>query len=170
MEKFSCHYEADLEKDGRSVLDLRPLLWTADGWPLPGENVRDGTYQILSQWTGTVLQSSTNSASPVQTASYLAHDDQKWIISLAGGGFYKIINAAGTNSLEATDGTATVAPFTGGDAQLWKVDLLADGSHRIASKAGKLALTAAAKTNPGNRIALQPFTGDDTQRWVIAAP
>ncbi len=38
VEKFSCHYEADLERGGRSVLDLRPLLWSTDGWPLPGES------------------------------------------------------------------------------------------------------------------------------------
>ena len=33
VEKFSCHYEADLDKGGRSVLDIRPLLWI-DGWPV----------------------------------------------------------------------------------------------------------------------------------------
>ena len=170
VEKFSCHYEADLEKGGRSVLDIRPLRWTADGWPLPGENVRDGTYQILSQWTGTVLQSPTNTTSPVQTSRYLVHDDQKWTVTSAGGGFYKIISSAGTNSLEVAGTVAKLTPFTGADSQLWKIDQLADGSYRIASKAGKLALAATVKINPGNGVALQTFSGDDTQRWVIAAP
>ena len=27
VQKFSCHYEADLERSGRSVLDVRALLW-----------------------------------------------------------------------------------------------------------------------------------------------
>jgi hypothetical protein len=63
-----------------------------------------------------------------------------------------------------------VVPFTGGDDHLWKIDQLNDGSYRIASKASKLALTATIKTKPGNGIALQPFTSDDAQRWVIAAP
>jgi arabinan endo-1,5-alpha-L-arabinosidase len=170
VEKFSCHYEADLEKGGRSVLDIRPLLWTADGWPQPGENVRDGTYQILSQWTGTVLQSPPNLDSPVQTSRYLVHDDQKWTITSAGGGFYKIISAASTNSLEVVGAVAKLTPFTGADSQLWKIDQLADGSYRIASKAGKLVLAATVKMNPGNGVALQTFSGDDTQRWVIAAP
>jgi arabinan endo-1,5-alpha-L-arabinosidase len=171
VEKFSCHYEADLERGGRPVLDLRPLLWTADGWPLPGENVRDGTYQIRSQRTGAVLQSSTNAAaSPVQTARYLVHNDQKWTITPAGGGFHKILSAAGENALEAAEGTAGIAPFTGADNQLWKMDQLGDGSYRIASKAGKLALTATVKIKPGNGVALQPFTGEDAQRWILAAP
>ena len=167
VEKFSCHYEAELGRTGRSILDIRPLLWTVDGWPMPGENVRDGTYQIRSQRTGTILQSSTNL---VQTARYLVHDNQKWIITPASGGFYKIISVAGEDGLEATGKTADVAPFTGTDNQFWKIDQLNDGSYRIASKAGKLALTATVKVKPGSGIALQPFTGDDAQRWVIAAP
>ena len=72
--------------------------------------------------------------------------------------------------MEATGKTADVAPFTGTDNQLWKIDQFNDGSYRIASKAGKLALTATVKVKLGNGIALQMFTGDDAQRWVIAAP
>jgi arabinan endo-1,5-alpha-L-arabinosidase len=171
VEKFSCHYEADLQKGGRSVLDIRPLLWTLDGWPLPGENVRDGTYQIRSQRTGGVLEISANAAaSRVQTARYLVRENQKWNITPAGSGFYKITDAAGKNVLEAEDAMVDVAPFAGADNQLWKIDQLADGSYRIASKAGKLALAATFKTKPGNGVALQEFTGDAAQRWVIAAP
>ena len=172
VEKFSCHYEADLEKGGRSILDIRPLLWTADGWPLPGDNVKDGTYQIRSQRTGTVLQSSANTNGiKTVTARYLVQEDQKWTITPAGGGFYKITVVAGENALQvAAGGAVDTATFTGADNQLWKIDQVSDGSYRIASKANKLALTAMFKIKPGNTIALQPFTGDDTQRWVITAP
>jgi arabinan endo-1,5-alpha-L-arabinosidase len=55
VQKFSCHYEADLDKGGISVLDIRPLLWR-DGWPMAGENFREGTYQIESARTGTALE------------------------------------------------------------------------------------------------------------------
>ncbi len=55
VQKFSCHYEADLDRGGVSVLDIRPLLWR-DGWPVAGENVRPGTYQIESARTGTALE------------------------------------------------------------------------------------------------------------------
>jgi hypothetical protein len=54
--------------------------------------------------------------------------------------------------------------------QLWKIDQLTDGSYRIASKVNKLALTATIKVKPGSGIALQTFTGDDAQRWVVTAP
>jgi arabinan endo-1,5-alpha-L-arabinosidase len=55
VEKFSLHYEADLDRGGQSVLDIRPLLWR-DGWPVAGENVKEGTYQIESVRTGTALE------------------------------------------------------------------------------------------------------------------
>jgi arabinan endo-1,5-alpha-L-arabinosidase len=55
VQKFSCHYEADLDRGGISVLDIRPLLWR-DGWPVAGENVKGGTYAIESVRTGTALE------------------------------------------------------------------------------------------------------------------
>lgn len=55
VQKFSCHYEADLDKAGISVLDIRPLLWR-DGWPEAGENLKGGTFQIKSKHTGTALE------------------------------------------------------------------------------------------------------------------
>lgn len=55
VQKFSCHYEADLDRGGASVLDIRPLLWK-DGWPVAGDNVREGTYEIESVRTGTALE------------------------------------------------------------------------------------------------------------------
>jgi arabinan endo-1,5-alpha-L-arabinosidase len=55
VQMFSCHYEADLDRGGISVLDIRPLLWR-DGWPVAGENVTGGVYQLESARTGTVLE------------------------------------------------------------------------------------------------------------------
>ena len=55
VQKFSCHYEADLDRGGISVLDIRPLLWR-DGWPVAGDNVREGSYHIESARTGTALE------------------------------------------------------------------------------------------------------------------
>ena len=39
LQKFSCHYEADLDRGGISVLDIRPLLWR-DGWPEAGAQLQ----------------------------------------------------------------------------------------------------------------------------------
>jgi arabinan endo-1,5-alpha-L-arabinosidase len=55
VQKFSMHWEADLDRGGASVLDIRPLLWK-DGWPVAGENMKEGTYEIESVRTGTALE------------------------------------------------------------------------------------------------------------------
>ena len=55
VQKFSCHYEADLRKSGLSVLSIQPLLWK-DRWPVAGENFREGTYQIRSERSGYALE------------------------------------------------------------------------------------------------------------------
>jgi len=55
VQKFSCHYEADLDRSGRSVMDIRPLLWK-DGWPYAGDNFREGTYEIQSERSGYALE------------------------------------------------------------------------------------------------------------------
>lgn len=55
VEKMSCHYEADLDQSGRSVLGIRPLLWK-NGWPVAGDNVKEGTYEIESERRGYALE------------------------------------------------------------------------------------------------------------------
>src|SRR5205814_7566271 len=44
-----------LDRGGASVLDIRPLLWK-DGWPVAGENLKSGAYEIESLRTGTALE------------------------------------------------------------------------------------------------------------------
>ena len=55
VEKMSCHYEADLDQGGRSVLGIRPLLWK-NGWPVAGDLFREGTYEIESERRGYALE------------------------------------------------------------------------------------------------------------------
>jgi len=55
VQKFSMHWEADLDRGGASVLDIRPLQWK-DGWPVAGENLKEGAFEIESVRTGTALE------------------------------------------------------------------------------------------------------------------
>jgi len=59
VEKFSMHYEADMDRSGRSVLGIEPLRWT-DGWPVAGENVVHGTYEVASERSGYALGLATD--------------------------------------------------------------------------------------------------------------
>lgn len=51
VEKFSFHYEADMDRSARSVLVILPLTWK-NGWPVGQENLRPGTYEIQSERGG----------------------------------------------------------------------------------------------------------------------
>jgi arabinan endo-1,5-alpha-L-arabinosidase len=73
IEKFSCHYEADLDRSGRSVLDIRPLLWR-DGWPYAGDNVWEGTYQIQSERSGGALELGVDFFRMERTGGFFRHD------------------------------------------------------------------------------------------------
>ena len=55
VEVMSCHYEADFDQGGRSVLGLRPLLWR-NGWPVAGDRFRGGTFEIESERRGYALE------------------------------------------------------------------------------------------------------------------
>jgi len=55
LQKFSMHYESDMDRAGRSVLAIQPLLWK-DGWPVGGDNVAAGTYEIQSERSGGALE------------------------------------------------------------------------------------------------------------------
>jgi len=59
IEKMSCHYEADLDQSGRSVLGIRPLLWK-NGWPVAGDVFKEGTYEIESERRGYGLELSVD--------------------------------------------------------------------------------------------------------------
>ena len=59
VEVMSCHFEADFDMSGRSVLGIRPLLWKND-WPVAGEPFMGGTFEIESERRGYSLELSVD--------------------------------------------------------------------------------------------------------------
>ena len=55
VQKFSFHWEADLDRSGRSVLAIRPLVWVND-WPVVGKQFTAGTYEVSSVRRGYALE------------------------------------------------------------------------------------------------------------------
>ena len=55
VEIMSCHYEADFDRSGRSVLAIRPLLWK-NGWPVAGNRFKGGIFEIESERRGYSLE------------------------------------------------------------------------------------------------------------------
>ena len=86
VEKMSLHFEADLDRSGRSVLAIRPIVWK-NGWPVAGELVKDGEYGIISERRGYALELAVKSirmpggmrgfGPQAQGAAPVAMEDQK---------------------------------------------------------------------------------------------
>jgi arabinan endo-1,5-alpha-L-arabinosidase len=187
-ERFSLHHEADLDNQGRSDLGIRPLLWSADGWPIAGDNLAEATYQIVSRRSEDVLEmrpppapkpgassqtppeaaaySEAPNPNPIHLGRYIATPNQQWTIAPAGNGFYKILNLANGQALEAATSTVHLAPFTSADTQLWQLDQLPDASYRIRNKVTGLTLAAP----DANGVSAAPFTHDDFNTWNITTP
>ncbi|HEY4382087.1 MAG TPA: family 43 glycosylhydrolase [Acidobacteriaceae bacterium] len=190
-ERFSMHYEADTTRGNRSVLDVRPLLWSLDGWPVASDNVTDGTYQLVSRQSEYTLESHVPTAPPPTPAPgtpaprgpvmdvpgtptgpaaprlsrYLTLDNQKWTIAPVGAGYYKIVNLTG-DALGMTGAAVALNAYTATDGQLWQLEQFPDGGYRIRDKATGLCLTAAEK----GQVAGAAFVRDDLHLWTITTP
>ena len=191
-ERFSVHYEADMTRGGRSVLDIRPLLWSMDGWPVAGDNLTDATYQIVSRQSENTLESHVPTAPPpprpagappprgpaqdvlgtpigpaaLRLSRYLTLDNQKWTIR-AVGGFFTIVNFGDGGVLGADGGKAVaLEAYTGADGQLWRLEQFPDGDWRIRNKATGMSLTAVG----AGGVAASDFVKDDVHLWTIATP
>jgi arabinan endo-1,5-alpha-L-arabinosidase len=171
VQKFSCHYEADLDRSGRSVLDIRPLLWK-DGWPVGGDNFKQGTYEIQSERSGFALE--------------LAVDD----VPMAGrgprgggGGFGGGGGGGPVTSLPLQELSQVSSNWPAGNIairigdymlrphQKWTITPVADAGGYLGSPYFKITLAGTdrtlAATEDAEVVALPSFTGKPEQLWRI---
>ncbi len=170
VEKFSLHYEADLDRGGISVLDIRPLLWR-DGWPVAGDNLTTGVYGIESARTGSVLELAVqgspvggfrarrppvagNGPPPEPPAGSFIPDQESSQVS--------------ASWLGSTD--VRLAPAMLQAQQKWLIAPAPGGGgypgapyFRISISGTERSLTAVA----GGELAATPFTGAPEQLWRI---
>ena len=138
VEVTSFHWEADLDRSGRSVLAIRPLLWK-NGWPYAGEKLEEGTYSIISERRGYSLEISVDFVRMEQERA-MWHRVAITAVPEAGGylsnPYFKITIEGTERALCATADmeVETVAKFTGDDSQLWRIEQLTDGTYRIMPK------------------------------------
>ena len=166
VQKFSLHWEADMDRGNASVLDIRPLLWK-DGWPVAGYNVKEGTYEIESVRTGTALELAVEGV-PVGGRR------SRGVRGMFGG-VGGVIPPQDVNQVSANwpEGNVDIrmANYMCQAQQKWTVTPVADDGGYPGSPYFKITIAGTDRTlavgEDGELVALSAFTGGHEQLWRI---
>jgi arabinan endo-1,5-alpha-L-arabinosidase len=177
VQRFSLHYEADLDRGGASVLDIRPLLWR-DGWPVAGDNLASGTYEIESVRTGTALELAVEGM-PVGGRRVRPPGPPGGGPAGSGGGFF-----AGTGSpIPPQDVAQVSAQWPAGNVdvrmanylcqaqQKWAITAVPGAGGYPGSPYFQITIAGTGRTlaasDDAEIVALPAFTGGPEQLWRI---
>lgn len=166
VEKMSCHYEADLDQSGRSVLAIRPLLWR-DGWPVAGDNVKDGTYKIESERRGYGLELVVDFVRmPRERRGWFDHDDDEPIESLPAQQLSDVIDGWPKGEIDVRIGDYMFRPH-----QKWTVTAVPEAGGYLGGPYYKIVIEgtnrALAATADAELVTVPEFTGAPEQLWRI---
>ncbi len=165
VEKMAFHYEADFDRGGRSVLAIRPLLWKND-WPVAGELLKEGTYEIESERRGYALELAVDFVRMDAPRVPFWEEPKEPLEPLKSQTLEEVISTWPEGEIAVRTGdymfrphqkwTITAVPEAGGylGGQYYKIEI--EGTHRA------LAATADAEV-----VAVPEFTGAPEQLWRI---
>jgi arabinan endo-1,5-alpha-L-arabinosidase len=164
VEKMSCHYEADLDQGGYSVLGIRPLLWKND-WPVAGDNFKEGTYEIESVRRGYALELAVDFTRMPGGMRWFNRNKEEPIKPIPSQQLPDVINTWPTGNIDVR-----IGDYMGRPHQKWTITPVAGEGHPggpyykiiIAGTGRALAATADAEL-----ITVPAFTGAPEQLWQI---
>jgi len=166
VEVMSCHYEADFNRSGRSVLGIRPLLWK-NGWPIAGERFKEGTYAIQSERRGYALELAVDFVRMQQKQqAFWRMDPKEPVVSLPEQQLSDVIQTWPKGDIRVRINDYMFRPN-----QLWTITAVPDAGgylggpyYKITIKGTDRALTATADEEVGT---VPQFTGAPEQLWRI---
>jgi arabinan endo-1,5-alpha-L-arabinosidase len=165
VEKFSCHYEADLDRGGHSVLDIRPLLWK-NGWPVAGDNFKQGTYEIESERSGFALELGVE-AVPLNGGRGAVRGAPTGPVTPIPPQDVTVVS----KNWPASEVGIRLGDFMTLAHQKWTITPVADGGGYLGSPYFKIVIAgtdrALAATSDGEVTAVLAFTGKPEQLWRI---
>ena len=166
VEIMSCHYEADFDRSGRSVLGIRPLLWK-NGWPVAGERFKGGTFEIESERRGYSLELAVDFVRMQQQRErFWEMDLTKPLVAIPNQKLEEVIGTWPEGEIALRCGDYMFRPH-----QHWTVTPLNDAQGYLGSPYFKIVITGTerALTATANLelTTVPSFTGADEQLWRI---
>lgn len=165
VEKMSCHYEADLDQSGRSVLGIIPLLWK-DGWPVAGDNIKEGTYKIESERRGYSLELAVDFVRmPGRMRGFNRNNDEP-IKPVASQQLEDVMHTWPTGNVGVRIGDYMVRPH-----QRWTITAVPEAGGYLGGPYFKITIArtqrALAATADAELVTVPNFTGAPEQLWRI---
>lgn len=166
VELMSCHFEADFDRSGRSVLGIRPLLWR-NGWPQAGEPIQSGTYEIASERRGYSLELAVDFVRIAQEREpFWQMDVNKPLERIAN---QKLEDVA-ANWPEGNIGIRC-ADYMARPHQHWTITPVEEAGGYLSNPYFKITIAGTARalaaTESLELTAVPQFTGSDEQLWRI---
>jgi arabinan endo-1,5-alpha-L-arabinosidase len=165
VEKMSCHYEADLDQSGRSVLGILPLLWK-DGWPVAGDNMKEGTYKIESERRGYSLELAVDFVRmPGRMRGFNRNNDEP-IKPVASQQLEDVMHTWPAGNVGVRTGDYMVRPH-----QRWSITAVPEAGGYLGGIYFKITIAgterALAATADAEVVTVPTFTGAPEQLWRI---
>jgi arabinan endo-1,5-alpha-L-arabinosidase len=166
VEVMSCHFEADLDWSGRSVLGLRPLLWQ-DGWPVAGDPLREGTYMIESCRRGYALELAVDFVRMKQEREpFWKMDLTKPLEKIPNQSLSEVVEGWPKGDIAVRAGDYMMRPH-----QRWTIVAVPEAGGYLGGPYYKIVIEgsqrALAATETAELTAVPAFTGADEQLWRI---
>ena len=165
VEKMSCHYEADLDQSGYSVLGIRPLLWEK-GWPLAGDIFREGTYEIESERRGYALELAVDFVRMPGRMRRFNREDDEPVRPIPSQQLEDVIGSWPAGNIGVRIGDYMVRPH-----QRWTITAVPEAGGYLGGPFYKITIAdtdrALAATPEAEVVTVPSFTGTPEQLWRI---
>lgn len=165
VEKMSCHFEADLDQSGRSVLGIRPLLWK-NGWPVAGDLFKEGTYEIESERRGYALELAVDFTRMPGGMRGFNRDNNEPIKPVPSQQLADVIQLWPTGNIDVRIGDYMFRPH-----QKWTITAVPEAGGYLGGPYFKIVIQgtdrALAATAEAELITVPKFTGAQEQLWRI---
>ncbi len=166
VEVTSFHWEADFDQGGRSVLAIRPLLWKND-WPVAGDPLKEGTYEIESERRGYALELAVDfTRMQVQRIGWGRPQNNEPIKPVANQTLAEVASTWPKGDIPVRIGDYMFRPH-----QRWTITPVPEKGGYLGGPYYKITIEgtqrALAATSDKELITVPAFTGADEQLWRI---